>query len=65
MDYNHLLLGKTPLTSTHWEGLSLVTYLVYKVFHFVLQAPPLELDSNQFVCTHVWAVFLIYKFLLY
>lgn len=38
--------------------------LMYKVFHFVLQAPPLELDSNHFVCMNVWVVFLIYKFLL-
>lgn len=27
-----------------------------EVLHFVLQAPPLELDCDQFVGTHLWAV---------
>lgn len=28
-------------------------YLVDEIFHFGLQTPPSELDSDQFVCTHV------------
>lgn len=30
--------------------------LMDEVLHFVLQAPPLELDCDQFVGTHPWAV---------
>lgn len=40
------------------------TNLLNEVLHFILQAPPLEFDSDQFVGTHVWAVFLGKKLLL-
>lgn len=40
------------------------TNLLNEVLHFILQAPPLEFDSDQFVGTHVWAVFLGEKLLL-
>lgn len=30
-----------------------ICYPVDEVFHFGLQTPPFELDSDQFVCTHV------------
>lgn len=40
------------------------TNLLNEVLHFILQTPPLEFDSDQFVGTHVWAVFLGEKLLL-
>lgn len=41
------------------------TNLLNKILHFILQTPPLEFDSDQFVGTHVWAVFLVRKLLLH
>lgn len=35
-----------------------------EVLHFGLQAPPLELDCDQFVGTHPWAVSLTYQIFL-
>lgn len=32
------------------------TYLMDEVLHFGLQAPPPELDCDQFVGTHPWAI---------
>lgn len=40
------------------------TNLLNEVLHFILQAPPLEFDSDQLVGTHVWAVFLGRELLL-
>lgn len=50
---------------TNWYvSPSVTTNLLNEVLHFILQAPPLEFDSDQFVGTHVWAVFLGKKLLL-
>lgn len=35
-----------------------------EVFHFGLQTPPLELDCDQFVGTHPWAISLIRQLFL-
>lgn len=39
-----------------WAKCKHITDLMDEVLHFGLQAPPLELDCDQFVSTHPWAV---------
>lgn len=31
-------------------------YFVDELLYFALKAPPLELDGDEFVCTHSWSV---------
>ena len=37
---------------------------MYKVFHFVLQAPPLEFDGHQLIGTHLRTVRVVCQLLL-
>lgn len=39
-------------------------YLLDEVLYFGLQAPPLELDSDQFVGTHLRTVCLVHQIVL-
>lgn len=48
----------------HTERVRIHTHLLDEVLHFVLQPPPLEFDGDQFVRTHVGAVFLGMELLL-
>lgn len=40
-------------------------HLLNEVFHLVLEPPPFELDSDQFVSTHMWTVCLLRQLFLF
>lgn len=58
-------LSSRSTEACHVKGSTCKTNLLNEVLYFILQAPPLEFDSDQFVGTHVRAVFLVGKLLLH
>lgn len=59
---NHVVWGSGGLHVNSWVTIN--RDLLDEVLHFVLQAPPLEFDGDQFVRAHVGAVFLGMELLL-
>lgn len=58
----HYRRGLHPATRQHSDCSSSLstrsTYLLYKVFHFVLQSPPFKFNRHQLVSTHFRALFI-------